>query len=215
MSTWHAHVPRLFHAHVPRLFQVTIAHSVYTYHVARRSTTCGQTCPICYALHVLYTIYSQNTSEALEAKGVTTNATKKAGMCEALEKPLTASTIGSAKSPTTTPPVCVCVCVCVCTHTHTHTHKHGRAWGNAGLGQRQASLSQAVFKYPVPNSLLRSRLLPRQRHRVSTRALSSAYSMALATRALPLERCRPSGGIGVCNPSGGLIPSVASHHGAS
>lgn len=54
-----------------------------------------------YTLHFLY------TSEALEAKGVTTNATKKAGIWEAREKPFTASTIGSAKSPTTTAPVCV------------------------------------------------------------------------------------------------------------
>jgi hypothetical protein len=68
--------------------------------------------------------FTLHTSEALEAKGVTTNATKKAGIWEALEKPFTASTIGSAKSPTTTAPVCVCVCVCIHTHTHTRAHTH-------------------------------------------------------------------------------------------
>ena len=53
------------------------------------------------------------SSEALEAKGVITNATKNAGIREALLKDDTASTIGSANSATTCN-VCVCVCVCVC-----------------------------------------------------------------------------------------------------
>jgi len=48
------------------------------------------------------------SSEALEAKGVITNATKNAGIREALLKDETASTIGSATSATTCN-VCVCV----------------------------------------------------------------------------------------------------------